>query len=36
VAYELFSEYEKEGIVLYAESVAKTSQPDDPVVNFAG
>ena len=36
VAYEMFSEYEKEGIVLYAKSVTKTSQPEDPVVNFAG
>ena len=36
VSYESFSEYEGEGIVLYAESVEETRQPKEPVINFAG
>ena len=36
VSHENFSEYEGEGIVLYAEEVTKTAQPGDPVINFAG
>lgn len=36
VSYENFSEYEGEGIVLYAESVEETKQPKEPVINFAG
>ena len=36
VSYESFSEYDGEGIVLYAESVEETRQPKEPVINFAG
>lgn len=36
VAFEDFSEYEGRGIVLHADSVTKTRQPKDPVINFAG
>ena len=36
VSFENFSEYGGKGIVLYAESVEKTRQPNQPVINFAG
>ena len=36
VAFEDFSEYKGKGIVLHAESVEKTVQPKEPVINFAG
>ena len=36
VSYEYFSEYDGQGIVLNAQSVTKTSQPEEPVINFAG
>jgi uncharacterized repeat protein (TIGR03943 family) len=36
VSFETFSEYEGKGIVLYAESVEKTAEPEEPVINFAG
>ena len=36
VSYENFSEYEGKGIVLYAESVEKTDEPKEPIINFAG
>lgn len=36
VAFENFSEYDGKGIVLHAESVEKTQQPKEPVINFAG
>ncbi len=36
VKFESFSEYEGEGIVLYANSVEETTQPAEPVINFAG
>ena len=36
VSYETFSEYEGKGIVLYAESVEKTKEPEEPIINFAG
>ena len=36
VSHEEFPEYGGRGIVLHAQSVAKTAQPDEPVINFAG
>ena len=36
VSYENFSEYNGKGIVLYAESVEKTAEPKEAVINFAG
>ena len=36
VSFETFSEYNGKGIVLHVKSVEKTSQPAEPVINFAG
>ena len=36
VSHEEFAEYGGRGIVLHAESVVQTAQPDEPVINFAG
>ena len=36
VAFEEFSEYQGDGIVLHADSVVKTEPPAEPVINFAG
>ena len=36
VSKEYFEPYQGEGIVLHAEKIEKTSQPSEPVINFAG
>ena len=36
VAFEEFSEYQGDGIVLHADSVVRTEPPQEPVINFAG